>query len=205
MKSYERKDFIHVSWPDLSIFQHSLLTWKNHSLHTFCGQVKIFLYQTMFIPILLRVMKRSEPRGEQLQGKARNTALVGSLREQGWYNIKKVSRPFPLLSFDWYYIMHLCSFSCFMDHIFWNSWNLLSFIGQVMISGIQFDNSTQEEMPTLQIEYSTLIEENEGLYFLDCKEEGRALIFRSMTSDQWFSQNACFLKPQQCINISWWI
>ncbi|XDA82708.1 hypothetical protein R6Z07M_012577 [Ovis aries] len=35
--------------------------------------------------------------------------------------------------------------------------------GQVMISGIQFDNSTQEEMPTLQIEYSTLIEENEGV------------------------------------------
>uniref|UniRef100_A0A8B9XQC0 BPTI/Kunitz inhibitor domain-containing protein n=1 Tax=Bos mutus grunniens TaxID=30521 RepID=A0A8B9XQC0_BOSMU len=35
--------------------------------------------------------------------------------------------------------------------------------GQVMISGIQFDNSTQEEIPTLQIEYSTLIEENEGV------------------------------------------
>ncbi|XP_069402428.1 trophoblast Kunitz domain protein 1-like [Ovis canadensis] len=35
--------------------------------------------------------------------------------------------------------------------------------GQVMISGIQFDNSTQEEMPTLQIEYSTLFEENEGV------------------------------------------
>ena len=52
-------------------------------------------------------------------GKARNTALWGSLWEQGWYNIKKVSRPFPLLSFDWYYIMHLCSFSCFTDHVFW--------------------------------------------------------------------------------------
>ncbi|XP_027414011.1 LOW QUALITY PROTEIN: trophoblast Kunitz domain protein 1-like [Bos indicus x Bos taurus] len=35
--------------------------------------------------------------------------------------------------------------------------------GQVMISGIQFDNHTQEEMPTLQIEYSTLIEENKGV------------------------------------------
>ena len=53
-----------------------------------------------------------------------------------------------------------------------------------MISGIQFDNSTQDEMPTLQIEYSTLIEENEGLYFLYHKEEGRALRFRSMTNDQ---------------------
>ena len=35
-----------------------------------------------------------------------------------------------------------------------------------MISGIQFDNHTQEELPTLQIEYSTLSEENKGLYFL---------------------------------------
>ena len=113
-------------------------------------------------------------------GKARNTALWGSIWEQGWYNIRTVSRPFPLLSFDWYYIMHLCSFSSFMDHVFWNSWNLLSFIGQVMISGIQFDNHTQEEMPTLQIEYSTLIEENKGLYFLDLGEEGWAL-----RSDPW--------------------
>uniref|UniRef100_A0A452EXN1 BPTI/Kunitz inhibitor domain-containing protein n=1 Tax=Capra hircus TaxID=9925 RepID=A0A452EXN1_CAPHI len=31
-----------------------------------------------------------------------------------------------------------------------------------MISGIQFDNHSQEELPTLQIEYSTLIEENKG-------------------------------------------
>ncbi|XP_044783529.2 trophoblast Kunitz domain protein 1 isoform X4 [Bubalus bubalis] len=35
--------------------------------------------------------------------------------------------------------------------------------GQVMISGIQFDNNMQEEMPTLQVEYSTLIEENKGV------------------------------------------
>ncbi|KAM9683367.1 trophoblast Kunitz domain protein 1-like [Dama dama] len=35
--------------------------------------------------------------------------------------------------------------------------------GQVMISGIQFDNHTQEELPTLQIEYSTLSEENKGV------------------------------------------
>ena len=45
-----------------------------------------------------------------------------------------------------------------------------------MISGIQFDNHTQEELPTLQIEYSTLSEENKGLYFLDLVEEGRVLI-----------------------------
>ncbi|KAB0338293.1 hypothetical protein FD755_025287 [Muntiacus reevesi] len=47
--------------------------------------------------------------------------------------------------------------------------------GQVMISGIQFDNHTQDELPTLQIEYSTLGEENKGLYFRHLREEGRAL------------------------------
>ncbi|XP_005688766.2 PREDICTED: trophoblast Kunitz domain protein 1 [Capra hircus] len=35
--------------------------------------------------------------------------------------------------------------------------------GQVMISRIQFDNHTLEELPTLQLEYSTLSEENNGL------------------------------------------
>ncbi|KAB0350954.1 hypothetical protein FD754_015811 [Muntiacus muntjak] len=35
--------------------------------------------------------------------------------------------------------------------------------GQVMISGIQFDNHTQEELATLEIEYSTLSEEIKGL------------------------------------------
>ena len=70
-----------------------------------------------------------------------------------------------------------------------------------MISGIQFDNSTQEELPTLEIEYSTLSEEIKGLYFWDLGEEGRGLRFRSITSDQWFSPKACFLKPQEHINI----
>ena len=53
-----------------------------------------------------------------------------------------------------------------------------------MSSGIQFDNPTQEELPTLEIEYSTLSEENKGLYFLDFAKEGRVLRFRSMTNDQ---------------------
>uniref|UniRef100_A0A452G0E3 BPTI/Kunitz inhibitor domain-containing protein n=1 Tax=Capra hircus TaxID=9925 RepID=A0A452G0E3_CAPHI len=35
--------------------------------------------------------------------------------------------------------------------------------GQVMISRIQFDNHTLEELPTLNIEYSTLSEENNGV------------------------------------------
>ena len=32
-----------------------------------------------------------------------------------------------------------------------------------MISRIQFDNHMQEELPTLNMEYSTLNEENKGL------------------------------------------
>ena len=75
-----------------------------------------------------------------------------------------------------------------MDQASWKSWNLLSFIGQVMISGIQFENHMPEELPTLNMEYSTLNEENKGLYFLDLGEEGMALRFRSMTNDQWFLQ-----------------
>ena len=89
--------------------------------------------------------------------------LWDSLWEQGWYNITKVSRPFPLLSFDCHFLIHAWSFSCFMDQVSWNSWNLLSFIGQVMISRIQFDNHTLEEFPKLNIEYSTLSEDNTGL------------------------------------------
>ena len=50
-----------------------------------------------------------------------------------------------------------------MDQASWNSWNLSSFIGQVMISRIQYDNHTLEELPKLSIEYSTLSEDNTGL------------------------------------------
>ena len=40
---------------------------------------------------------------------------------------------------------------------------IYSFIDEVMISRIQFDNHTQEELPTLEIEYAVLSEENKGL------------------------------------------
>ncbi|XDB56809.1 hypothetical protein AB1E18_010270 [Capra hircus] len=39
--------------------------------------------------------------------------------------------------------------------------------GQVMISRIQFDNHTLEELPTLQLEYSTLSEENNGTKIIE--------------------------------------
>ena len=50
-----------------------------------------------------------------------------------------------------------------MGQASWNSWILLYFIGQVMISRIQFDSHTLEELPKLNIEFSTLSEENKGL------------------------------------------
>jgi hypothetical protein len=68
-----------------------------------------------------------------------------------------------LLSFDCHFLIHVWSFSCFMDQASWISWNLFSFIGQVMISGIQFDNHTLEEYQTLKIKYSALNKENKGL------------------------------------------
>ena len=40
---------------------------------------------------------------------------------------------------------------------------IYSFIDEVMISRIQFYNHTQEELPTLEIEYTILSEENKGL------------------------------------------
>ena len=33
MKSRELKDFIHMSQPDLSIFHHKVLIWKNFSTY----------------------------------------------------------------------------------------------------------------------------------------------------------------------------
>ena len=40
---------------------------------------------------------------------------------------------------------------------------IYSFIDEVMISRIKFYNHTQEELPTLKIEYAVLSEENKGL------------------------------------------
>ena len=83
MQSYERKDFIHVSRPDLSIFQHNVLRGENVSLPAFCGQVKIFLYQIMFIPILLRVIKDLSHEGSSYWEIKETQPLWGILWEQG--------------------------------------------------------------------------------------------------------------------------
>ena len=182
-------------------FPSECFNLKKDCLPSYFGQAKVFLHQIMFIPVFLRVIKKCRTTEEGNCKESKKQPLWGSLWGQGWYNIMKVSRPFPLLSFDWYYLIHVWSFSCFMDQASWNSWNLLSFIGQVMISGIQFENHMPEELPTLNMEYSTLNEENKGLYFLDLREEGMALRFRSMTNDQWFLQKAYLLKPEQCISI----
>ena len=163
MMSYEQKDFTHVSWPDLSIFYHKVLIWKKFSTCMLWPSKNISLSNNVYFCIIESNPKILNHRGGQLPGKQETQSLWVSLWEQGWYNITKVSRPFPLLSFDCHFLIHVWSFSCFMDQASWNSWNLLYFIGQVMISRIQFDNHTREELPTLNIEYSTLSEENKGL------------------------------------------
>ena len=94
------------SWPDFSIFSHNVFS-ENNSLPTCFGWVKLFLYQIMFIPVLFTVIKRC---GTTEQGKQETQLLWGSLWEQDWYNITEVSRPFPLLSFDCYYLIHVWSF-----------------------------------------------------------------------------------------------
>lgn len=49
-----------------------------------------------------------------------------------------------------------------MKQASWNSWNLLCFIGQVIVSEYSLTFYT-EEYQTLKIEYITLNEENKGL------------------------------------------
>lgn len=68
---------------------------------------------------------------------------VGSL-DQGWCNVSKVSRPFLLSPFGYYFSIHMCLLPCPLlttilwsifdpclssHHISRNSWNLLSFTG----------------------------------------------------------------------------
>ena len=146
--SYKQKDFIPVSRPDLSIVHHKVLIWKKVSTNLLWPSKDISLSNNVYSRIIKSNQKMSNHREGQLKGKQ---------------EIMKVSKPFPLLYFDYYYLIHVWSFSCFMGQASWNSWILLSFIGQVMISRRQFDNHTREELPTLNTEFSTLSEENKGL------------------------------------------
>ena len=145
---YEQKDFIPVSWPDLSIFHRNVLIWKKFSTNLLWPSKNISLSNNVYSHIIRSNQKMSNHWEGQLKGKQ---------------EIMKMSKPFPLLYFDYYYLIYVWSFSCFMGQASWNSWILLYFIGQVMISRIQFDSHTLEELPKLNIEFSTLSEENKGL------------------------------------------
>lgn len=84
--------------------------------------------------------------------------LCSGLWDQIWYNITKVSRPFPLSFFDCYFLIHVDPFPVSWTRPPGNSCNLLSFIGQMMISGRQLENHTVEVFPTQMLK-----EENKGL------------------------------------------
>ena len=83
MKSYERKDFIHVSWPDLSIFQHSVLRGKKIFYLLAVASKSISLSNNVYSHII-KSNEKIQPWGEQLLGKQETQPLWGSLWEQGW-------------------------------------------------------------------------------------------------------------------------
>ena len=112
MMSYEQKDFTHVSGPDLSIFYHKVLIWKKFSTCMLWPSKNISISNYIYSYIIESNPKISNHRGGQLQGKQETWSLLHILGEQGWYNIMKVSRPFPLLS--WL----LLSYSCLILFLF---------------------------------------------------------------------------------------
>ena len=149
----------------------------------------------MIISLLLKLIERGWAMEESNCWKSKKQPLCGRLWDQGWYHIAEVSRPFPWLSFDCYYLIHVWSLSCFMDQASWNSWNLLSFIGHVTVSGAKYKNHTAEESPTLNIQQLILSEKNKGLYFPYLWGEERALRLGAVTTGQWPAANDSVNKP----------
>ena len=126
--------------------------------------------------------------------------------DQGWYNIRKVSRPFPLSSFDYYFIIHIVPSLSTVDYYFimhiwtlswcmspasWNSWNLLSFIG------LETSHRRGPEKRSIIDVISHVIDGVvKGLNFFHLWGEERALGLRTITTGQQFNQYACLVKPQ---------
>ena len=140
-------------------FAPQCVNLKKNSLPSCCGQVKLFLYQIIFIPVLLKVVKRCQAMEE---GNGRESKETQPLYDQDWYNIMKSPGSFPCCL--------LTAIFLFMFDPFPVSWSwppetleVYSFTGQVMISRAQLDNHTVEEFPTLIPQYSTLIEDNKGM------------------------------------------
>ena len=145
-------------------FPPQCVNLEKNSLPTCCGQIIIFLHQIMFIPVLLRIIKRCWATEE---GNWRERKKHSPCRVACGSKVDKIYWKFPG-AFSCYLLMSIMlsmldPFAVSWTRLKIHSWNLLGFIGQVMISGIQFDNHAQEELPTLEIEYSTLSEEIKGL------------------------------------------
>ena len=68
---------------------------KKISLPSCFGQVKVFLYQIMTFPVLLKLIERCWTIEESNCWKSKKQPLCGRLWDQGWYNITKVSGLFP--------------------------------------------------------------------------------------------------------------
>ena len=101
------KDFNHVSRPDLSIFLQKVSIRKEFSTYLLWLSKNISLSNNVYSCIINSNQKMLNHGRGQLQGKQETQVLRGSLWEEGLSNIIKVSRPFPLLPFDCYYLIHV--------------------------------------------------------------------------------------------------
>ena len=93
--------------------QSHLFLWYEGSREAW-GEVssEVFLYQIMIIPLLLKLIRKCGAMEESNCREIKKTQLLcGRLWDQGWHNITKLSRPFPLSSFDCYFLNHVWSVS----------------------------------------------------------------------------------------------
>ena len=164
MTSYEWKDFIHMSRPDLSIF-HPMCYFEKISVPTYSlwPSKNISLSNNVYSCIIKSNQKTLNHRGGQMQWNKKQSPCAVGCGIMAETILQKSPGPFPCCLLTVIIFSMFDPFPVSLKQASWNSWNLLSFIGQVMISGIQFDNHTLEEYQTLKIEYSTLNEENKGL------------------------------------------
>ena len=113
------------------------------------GQERIFTCQIMSVLLSWKLIRKTW--NECAAGNCKKEPSVGWPMDQGWDNIRKVSRPFPMSPFFFFscllltivhspYLISPLStvdtilfayfiLTCFMPQACWNCWNLLSFIG----------------------------------------------------------------------------
>ena len=134
--SHEYKESVHISWPILPIF-HQWINLKKFIL----ARKHIEGSNNDYTSIIKISRKTWDHWADQLQ-ECKNTALVWFVSwDLGWENMSKVSRPFHLSSFDYYFIIHIFDpyliFVLFMVQASWNSWNLLSLVDHETTQGKQ--------------------------------------------------------------------